>query len=93
MLGSSKTYIIGKTGYGKSSYFLNTFFGLRNNLIFEVGETDDSITMIASNQITEYESVKLNLIDTRIAVNKSGWNKHFVMSKKKKPPDLSSELE
>ena len=29
----------------------------------------------------------------KIAVNKSSWNKHFVVSKKKKPPDLSSELE
>ena len=29
----------------------------------------------------------------KIAVNKSAWNKHFVVSKKKKPPDLSSELE
>ena len=29
----------------------------------------------------------------KIAVNKSAWNKHFVVSKKKKPPDRSSELE
>ena len=29
----------------------------------------------------------------KIAVNKSAWNKHFVVFKKKKPPDLSSELE
>ena len=29
----------------------------------------------------------------KIAVKKSALNKHFVVSKRKKPPDLSSELE
>ena len=29
----------------------------------------------------------------KIAVNKPAWNKDIVVSKKKKPPDLSSELE
>ena len=29
----------------------------------------------------------------KIAVNKSAWKKRFVLSKKKKPPDLSFELE
>ena len=39
--------------------------------------------LIPDEKATEAEKLK-------IAVNKSGCNKHFVVSKKKKPPDLSS---